>query len=184
MPGLILQPTPLAQWHALLNDAQQSCALQLEESLESYLVFLLMRFSKEPSIAHSVLGLEFLEGHQLDSEHARQQQLKEVGDKCLLFAGLFPARAIRKRVKISYFVQLGQSAYAENTAHDPLFALLCQRFTQMMDLLHAIRSPLESIDLLQSYELWHDLGHQKSWERLCENSQALPTVITPKKPLN
>src|SRR5689334_10421216 len=108
MQSLILHPTATAQWHDLILTAQRTASIHLQEDLECYLVFLLMRFSDNPQLAGSVLGLDFLEAYS----KYRHQQLKEVGDKCLLYAGLFPGRAIKRRVKISYFVKLGQTAYA------------------------------------------------------------------------
>lgn len=185
--SLILHPTPTALWYDLICQAQQDCSVQLKTDLEAYLVFLLMRFMKDTSIVTSVLGLDFLQGYQNSHPLQRQQCLKDVGDKCLLFAGLFPQRAIKKRVKLSYFIQLGRTAYAgvSGTFHqqEQLFHELCEDFTQMMALLQAMRAPLERIDLLQSYELWHETGDQQAWERLCQSTQALP-CLPPKKRMN
>src|SRR3990167_10994247 len=107
MARLILGPTSMAQWQKLILEAEQACAVNLDEHVESYLVFLLMRFIEKPEMVTSVLGLEFLEGTQ-DLSRAREEKLRDVGDKCLLFSGLFPGRAERRCVKVSYFVQLGQ----------------------------------------------------------------------------
>lgn len=161
MRSLILHSNSTAQWHALLGEAQQNCAINLKEDLESYLVFLLMRFTDDPSVAASILGLEFLESYnrRFKNGHA----LKDVGDKCLLYAGLFPARAIKRRVTLSYFVKLGQTAYStlsNHSAHDEtLFEKLCVEFTTMMDVLHAMReNSTQALDLLSSLELWHETG--------------------------
>lgn len=188
MRSLILHPTPIALWYTLLHEAQEHCAVQLKTDIESYLVFLLMQFTKDPSIASSVLGLDFLNGYQTPNHHLRDQQLKAVGDKCLLFAGLFPQRAIKKRVKLSYFVQLGRTAYAcvagGSSAQETLYQELCQEFTQMMALLQAMRDPLQAIDLLQSFELWHETGDPHAWNRLCQSTEALPCVPSIKKIIN
>ncbi len=53
---LIVHPTDLAQWHALINEAQAMRSLQLAEDLESYVVFLLMRFTSRPEIASTILA--------------------------------------------------------------------------------------------------------------------------------
>ena len=45
MKSLVLQPTDTAQWHALVAEAQHACQHTLTETLESYLVFMLMRFT-------------------------------------------------------------------------------------------------------------------------------------------
>jgi hypothetical protein len=92
---------------------------------------------------------------------------------------------------LSYFVQLGRTAYSnislEKEVLNPseaLFHTLCQEFTHMMTLLQAMRDPLQAIDLLQSYELWQDLGNQQAFERLCKSTQALPYVVSSKKFMN
>lgn len=181
MQNLILHPTSTAQWHSLLMDAQQSAAISLTESLEAYLVFLLMRFSDNPQLASSVLGLDFLVAYQQLLRRQRYDLLKEVGDKCLLFAGLFPQRAVKRRVKISYFVKLGQSAYFtachSASSNEPLFHELCLEFPKLMDVLQAMRETSSGMSLLQSFELWNETGSQAAWQRLCEATQAIPISI-------
>ena len=49
MKQLILEPTVQAQWQSLVHEAQSACDRHLDETLESYLVFLLMRFADRPS---------------------------------------------------------------------------------------------------------------------------------------
>jgi len=181
MRQLILHATSTAQWHTLLNEAQKHSAIYLKEDLESYLVFLLMRFAEQPSLATSVLGLEFLHGCQTLSDPNRIHLLKEVGDKCLLFAGLFPGRAKRRRVKVSYFVKLGRTAYSTLSNYqfpeEPLFTHLCQEFTNLMDVLQATREDTCAIELLESLELWHETGSKAAWQRWMNACSSLPVFI-------
>lgn len=160
---LVLLPSSMAQWHALIEEARQSSSIELSEELESYLVFLLMRFAKNPEIVTSVLALEFLQNQHLFKKD-NQQAMRDVGDKCLLFSGLFPKIAERKRVSIDYYVKLGQSAYSSlsNTSEknelSHLFEKLCVHFVGLMDVLQAIRhldANAASITLLEAEELWH-----------------------------
>lgn len=182
MKSLILHPTPTAQWYALINEAQQNCSVQLHEELESYLVFLLMRFTDCPALAQSVLGLEFLKHYHA----ANHTHLKEVADKCLLFAGLFPGRASRRRVKISYFVKLGQAAYAHlsNQAHaqDQLFEALCDNFKHLMDVLQATReNHRETEQLLESLELWHETGSSMAFARVQQATRSWSIMVESNK---
>ncbi|MEM1243741.1 MAG: hypothetical protein AAGG80_02865 [Pseudomonadota bacterium] len=144
MKKLVLYPTTVSQWHALVNEAQQSCQLELGEDLESYLVFLLMRFSEKPEFIKSVFALEFLDSI---NQSGRQQhyKLQTLGDKCLLFAGLFPEQAARKRVTYNYFIDLGQNAYymlanLSEIELASLFNALCESFTHVRDVLGAMRN--------------------------------------------
>ena len=183
MPSLILHPTPIAQWQTLLYEAQKKSSIHLKEDLEAYLVFLLMRFMQDPSVATSVLGLEFLNSyHHLNEQ---QHQLKEVGDKCLLFAGLFPGRAVKRRVKLSYFVKLGQMAYSTfsnyQLSDEGLFISLGEEFPKLMDVLQATRhESFQTFTLLESLELWHETHSPSAWNRLCNATKSLPGPINTK----
>lgn len=167
MNKLILEPTITSQWHSLILEAEQLCSLHLTEDLESYLVFLLSRFVNQPQLANSILGVDFLESlHK--AGRVQQEHLREVGDKCLLFAGLFPNNAVKKHVKISYFVDLGKNAYGtladlsrEQIAE--LYAALQGDFVSLMDVLQATREVAgQSPQLLplEAIELWQATGSQ------------------------
>ncbi len=180
MRSLLLHPTSTAQWQALIHEAQETLSIRLEEDLESYLVFLLMRFVERPMVAHSVLGLDFLQSTQKLQNGQPPTMLKEVGDKCLLFAGLFPERATRKRVDQLYFVKLGQTAYATLSEHEHakqanLFSTLCTQFIILTDILQATRD-ISTTDhnLLEQIERWQSSGSQLAWKKIQQSTQALP----------
>lgn len=165
MSTFMVDQTVMFQWYTLINEARKASLINLTEEVESYLVFLLMRFANKPEIAKSVLSTEYLEGL---SRHVQRRQtvLQEVGDKCLLMAGLFPARAERKRVKISYFVRLGQNAYtisaelSSQKSKAVLYHTLSEQFVPMMDVLQTTRELDQQKDgqltPLAAYELWSD----------------------------
>jgi len=181
MTSLLLGPTSTAQWQALLNEAQTAADQQLNETLESYLVFLLDRYTKKPEIANTILALEYLESLS-DSRQLRQEKLRDIGDQCLLFSGLFPQRAQRRRVRISYFVDLGRNAYHElsNTVNSntaDLFNSLAHGFVILMDVLQAIRRlamPSPCLTPIESYDLWCDTGSRQAYETLREYSGGIP----------
>lgn len=110
MKDLYLQPTSTAQWYSLVNEAQIACRLQLGEDLESYLVFLLMRFSEKPELFHSIIAIEFLESLK-KTGRLRDTSLQEIGDKCLLIAGFFPDLVKKRCLHKDYYIDLGQNAY-------------------------------------------------------------------------
>ncbi|MDD4893059.1 MAG: hypothetical protein WBV88_02645 [Candidatus Rickettsiella isopodorum] len=167
MGVLLLQPTTTAQWQSLVKDAESSSNLRLNNELESYLVFLLGYYNQRPDIANSILAKEFLTG--MTEKYARQREcLREVGDKCLLFAGFFPEQAEKKRVKIKYFIELGQTAYIQvaslsKAGAASLYSALSYDFISLMEILHAIRGlsdPINELTPLQAVELWTDVKSQ------------------------
>jgi hypothetical protein len=181
MTSLVLQPTDTAQWHALVAEAQQASQHHLNEPLESYLVFMLMRFAERPDLAARAMALEFLEA-QLEGSQ-KPDRLRDVGDKCLLFSGLFPQLAERRLVRISYFVRLGRSAYHQLAAlvdreTDRLYGQLSEAFVPVMDVLQAMRglSGEPIMDPLTAAELWSDTGSRTAYQALGEISTGIPAA--------
>ena len=143
MADLVLHPTALSQWYALVSEAAVRCHTRIHEDSESYLVFLLMRFNHELSLAESVLALDFLNAMHEPNYQKRKDILRNVGDKSLLFCGLFPGIADRKSINLSYFMNMGQSAYfsiatLEDTQTSDLFALLGTQFVPMKNVLQSM----------------------------------------------
>lgn len=185
MGVLLLQPTTTAQWQSLVKDAESSSNLRLNNELESYLVFLLGYYNHRPDIANSVLAKEFLTG--MSEGYSRKREcLREVGDKCLLFAGFFPEQAEKKHVKIKYFIELGQSAYIQvaslsKAASASLYNALSYDFISLMEVLQTIRGfsdPTNDLTPLQALELWTDVKSQYALKILRKHI-AYPTFIGP-----
>jgi len=182
MPNLVVHPTSTAQWHALVSEAQSACGCILHEELESYLVFLLMRFADKPHMLARVLALDYLNSNKAAAGHGRQQQLRDVGDHCLLFSGLFPQQAERRMVKVSYFVDLGRVAYqqiADLTASGmtALYAELAREFVSLMDILQTMRELQGSqsgLTPINAFELWNETGSQHAYKIIRSVTRACP----------
>jgi hypothetical protein len=181
MKPLVLQPTDVAQWHALVAEAQSVCHLNLDEVIESYLVFLLMRFAGRADLSARVMALEFLHAQQRD---ARQpDRLRDVGDHCLLFSGLFPQLAESRLVRVSYFIRIGRSAYHQlglllDRERDQLYSRLADAFVAVMDVLHAMRGlggePV--LAPLAAAELWSDTGSRGAYHELLGQCNGVPVA--------
>lgn len=171
------------QWKSLVTDACQHLNITLPEQIESYLVFLLMRFIKSPEVAQKVLALEYL--HSINQYGTqRTVALREVGDQCLLYSGLFPERARRKRVRVSYFINIGKTAYQYLSMHDKnsscnLYANLAHDFVALMDIMHAMRevdSQIPTLDPMIAEELWRDTGSNHALHTLRQFTLAPPLI--------
>lgn len=190
MRKILDQPGDMSQWQALVADAEELCGVQLDEELESYLVFTLMRYLRRPEMAQRILALDFLQALQA-SRQQRSQVMRDVGDQCLLFSGLFPRRAERRRVRVSYYVDLGRSAYQNladsltKTAH--IFARLAEEFVAAMDTLQAIRvigQQDSGLLPIQAYELWQDTASRQAYAQLLRQTGEQPMLVaSTKKPL-
>jgi hypothetical protein len=143
MRHLVLLPTEISQWHALVNEAQVATRLLLNENTESYLVFLLMRFTQGPKLIESVIALDFLESMHAKRCH-QMELLRDVGDKSLLFCGLFPGMAEKRRVSLNYFADMGQAAYLtigemHESQSGELYFQLSEQFLSLQQILRAMR---------------------------------------------
>lgn len=150
MNSFYLEPSSQAQWYSLVYDARQLAGLELDESMESYLVLTLEHFTTEIKLSQTVLALEFLSNFNVRTSQAAIR-LRDLGDQCLILSGLFPERALRKHVSLDYFINLGKGAYHsishQEKSHpfDPeLFYLLSVNFVGLMDILHHMRLLRES----------------------------------------
>src|SRR5688572_546372 len=143
MSEILTRESSTALWQELIREGEQRAGKALGEDLESYLVFTLMRHLGDAPLAHRVMALELLEA--LNAAGAqRKGELRDVGDRCLLIAGLYPDLAKRRRVPLSYFVDLGQGAYDTlagemRAALSALYAELARAFAQLVRVLVEVR---------------------------------------------
>ena len=175
--NILVNSSSIALWHEIIHEAEANCAIALNEEVEAYLVFLVMRYLTKPEVAKQIMAHEFLAGMKLAAAQ-RERMLQGVGDKCLLFSGLFPKLAEKRLVKISYFVNLGQSAYGTlaKTQHD-LYASLARQFVTLMDVLQSVRHYTQNFpDLLplQAYDLWNETGSKRALTVLRQYTQGTP----------
>jgi len=184
MTSIVLGSTT-SQWQRIIHEAGESCHLKLNEEMESYLVFLMMRFQECPEVAESVVAIEYLNS-QLATGRIKQDQLREVGDRCLLFSGFFPKRAHKCRVKISYFVEIGRSAYHQladqsSVQIQKLYLHLAQGFVPLMDVLQTVRQMGQDLPILgplEATELWQDTGSKSALASLRNHTDSLPASIS------
>jgi len=170
------QPTEMALWHALVEDAQALCKHPLHTDETAYLVFLLMRYLQKPELAESCFALSYLDA-QLSLGRQKSDKLQLVGDQCLLTSGFFPQRAKRKRVKISYFVELGQAAYLQLAdssiaSMSRLYTDLAQHFVGLMDVLQALNKLSDAQPLLEpldAVDLWVKTGSDQALSAVSQN---------------
>jgi hypothetical protein len=171
MSDLILtDATRTALWHDLIRDAEQRARRPLAEDVQSYLVFTLMRLTGDAALGARILALDFLQSFGVHGQR-RADELRDVGDRCLLLAGLYPEQAERRAVPLSYFCALGSSAYEaladgiRNGVRE-LYAQLARSFRALVRVLIEVRK--------LSGE-WHGLGPLDQLS-LCEARGAIDPV--------
>ncbi len=182
MSKVVISGSQAADWQKLVSEAEAELGVSLDEDTESYLVFTLMHYSRRPDMASRVMALDYLQAMH-NSGSVAEQQMREVADQCLLLTGLFPARARRRRVSLTYYVDLGRSAYqqlAENLASmTEFYSRMAQQFIQAMDTLHTIRRMSEGqlqLDPLEAFNLWQQTGSRAARVQMAVMTQAIPVA--------
>lgn len=170
--ALLTQETTLLLWEDIIQHAEYRCSIKLNKDLETYLAALLIRYTNKPEVAQQIFADAYLKALQ-EQKNSRNAMLQNVGDQCLIFAGLFPQQAEKRHVRVSYFVNLGRSAYStiSHTANDLYWALALQ-FVALMDVLQSIRQTPELMPL-QAYDQWQELGSQRAFQALQDITQGL-----------
>lgn len=184
MTRMIVEPTEAAGWHRAVTEAAEQAACPLDPDRESYLVFLLMRYLRRRDIARVVLALAYLRSHQIGAGRARRDALQEVGDLCLLFTGLFPEQAARRRVRLSYFVDMGRSAYngvadSLSPRAGALYAELAESFVSLADVLGALRQGEDGaqvMGVLDAAERYLQTGSSLARRELARYTDATPVA--------
>ncbi len=129
-----------------------------------------MRFATKPEFWTGSVGLAYLASLSSPGHQPMNHDLREVGDTCLLYAGLFPKHASRKSVPPEYFTLIGQQAYwqlAQKNARDTLFESLARKFKTLSQVLSAIRLsvPIHTISVTKE--------QAKSPERCAANDEQM-----------
>lgn len=170
----ILDSSELSQWHTLVHEAEQDYGCHLDEAMQSYLVFTLMRFAKNPQLNAKALALDYLTSHHLPNG-IRSEQLRDIGDQCLLVSGLFPQSAEKRQVSVDYYVDLGRSAYQHigsvtQKGIAELYQQLAESFILLMDLLQTIRQySTPALQPIAAMELWQQTGSRAAYNQISDN---------------
>jgi hypothetical protein len=135
--------TATALWQELVREGEQRAGTALDESSEAYLVFTLMRHLGNAALAEPAMAIGYLEALQRCGR-ARSQALQDVGERCLLIAGLYPELAERRRVSLGYYVELGQGAYRQlaedaRQALAELYQSVARQFARLVRVLVELR---------------------------------------------
>ncbi len=174
----ILDSSELAQWHTLVHEAERDYGCQLDENMQSYLVFTLMRFARKQQLNSRALAVDFLKSQQLP-HNLRSEQLRDIGDQCLLVSGLYPQSAKKRQVGITYYVDLGRSAYqhiSEVTQQGiaDLYQQLAESLVLLMDLLLTIRRySAPAMEPLAALDLWQKTGSQAAFGQISDSAMPL-----------
>ena len=136
--------TPVELWQTLVQEACERTGRRLDESSESYLVFVLLRCQADHLLLSHAQGMDWLQALEL-AGRARADALRDVGDRCLLVAGLFPGLAERRQVSVDYFISIGRSAYqgvadATRQAYAELYEQLARGYRELVRTLNAMRT--------------------------------------------
>ena len=158
-------------WYDLIKEAEKLAGQEVNEDIEHYLIQMLQHFINKPDLLSSIIALDYFFAKDV-VDSSKKNLLQDIGDKCLLYSGLFPGQADRRHVPLSYFVGMGEAAYmsaADVSRHRKdlaeLYRSLSDHFVTLMDVLLCIRelsSDKNPMNLLQAEELWRHTGSKQA----------------------
>lgn len=157
MSAILTDMPPLALWTDLIHEAEHDAAMRLDEELESYLVFVLMGHARDVQLGRNAVALDYLLARAESGARAKQE-LRDIGDRCLLLAGLYPEQAQRRLVSIQYFLEIGSHAYGElanalRAGVADLYGHLAHAFAQLVRVLLQLRRRMREVTPLVLHEL-------------------------------
>lgn len=165
-----------APWYALVTAAEAVDRRLLPQEVERYLVTTLLRFLGRGDLAPTLRSVPA--GPRSRVPVKSHRTLRNLGDRCLIYTGLFAEQMAQAQMPAGYYVAMGRRAYARlGHRGDPLFTRLSDYFVQLMDLLQTMRELDDghaSLDPLSAYQLWHDTGSRHAWRVLCRASAGTP----------
>ncbi len=180
----------------LVKEALSRQKISAPEAVEFYLVNLLKGYLQTQELygtppenfCEEPLAFLYGRAQQADSQ-VRVTLLRRLGDFSLFIAGYFPSSITRQLVDVSYYVQMGENAYAYLTQLVPyrnalveIFSELAKRFVAYVDILTEVseKSGLKKdSDLLRLYEMWLKTGSERACQKLTE-SGIIPIQSTQK----
>ena len=173
------------KWHQTIKDAIEFSEEKLNDDLASYLVFTIKRFIQNPEISQIVFAKRILIAKQTKG-YQKIQELRDIGDISLLFAGLFPERHKRKRVEEDYFSKIGKTAYmslSEAVSFQPktskLFFSLYLHFHSLKRVLLAIR--FLDISTPEAFYIWEKSKNEYAKKALAKQNISLQLISTTKQ---
>lgn len=110
MGTLVLQPTELAQWYALVAEAECVAKLELDQDIERYLVLMLIHYCTSTDIVGCRMSIDYL--NALHSPRRFQlEALQRVADICLIYNGFYGEYLKKLGDNCHYYTNLGTHCY-------------------------------------------------------------------------
>lgn len=131
----------LTQWYELVKETQDLTGVFFDDEISSYLILTLDKYTLDISLLDRPISTEYLKALEISSA-LNIQNLRKVGDRCLIISGLFPDRA-RKIISVRYYTEMGQQAYlavSDRHTNSSLFYNLGLKFVEIKDVLTAMRT--------------------------------------------
>jgi len=153
----ILTDSQTALWVDLVHEAEHDASAPLGEELESYLVFLLIAHMRDTHLHRNAIAIDYLLAKAQPGKRHREE-LRTVGDRCLLLAGLYPEQAQQRMVGLDYFISMGSQAYNE-LAHAlratvaDLYQHLARAFARVVRVLLEVRRRSKDVAPLMLFDV-------------------------------
>ena len=118
-------------FYGVVKETQEQHGYELPVDLESYVVMLLAHYIDRPNFAPHT---SFAEAY-MSLKQPANMDAKQLGDACLIVAGVFPTYGSRKGLSRSYYQNIGIGSYemVAEVMNRSLFKQLAHHFNFLSD---------------------------------------------------
>lgn len=106
-------------WARSLSHALKTADLEIKPTTQIYLTQLINQYMYDVNLCdHTPIGIMWIEAQSQPNNAKRN--IQDIGDKCLIISSFFPMQAQNHNTNISYYIQIGRSAYGLIADHSHL----------------------------------------------------------------
>lgn len=184
-------------FHESIADSVSSQNVNVCDETIVYVTRLLTQYARseqlfeydEDGVQMKPLAVLYCNAASAQDDKLRRDYLKKLGDLALFVSGWFSRNLERRRVGVSYYVQMGESAYdwlsecgddgsVRGRVFSRIFQDLAVHFSELRNVISEIHMSVDvrsDSDLLGLYELWLQSRSSRAAERLrSEGIDVLP----------
>ncbi len=184
----MLVVSPEEYFHQAVSSAISELKVETSDQAEAYVTNLLSHFistdnlypkcQSEDKEEETTLALRFLNALNDEFGQIDQEQFRQLGDFSLYIAGFFHESLKGKVVDISYYINMGRTAYRmvaqspKYSSQNELFEELGDKFDSLVDVLGQVSIEMnlrgDNKSLLKVYNMWVQTGSVRLEKQLAK----------------
>ena len=151
---LLTESTAVSAIYNMVIEAENNCGIFLEQDLQSFVVYALLRNINNNQLKDFVFATELLNAVNTTN----RRNLEAVLDNALIYAGMYPQRANKSGLSTSYYHDIGVAASSQlsvyyanlNSSYQNVYKKISTDFSYMITVLKSFIIPNDIEKLVMS----------------------------------